>query len=50
MAKHPIWSSAARTDVRALDRETAIRLLEGFNRYLASGEGDVKQLQRTSFA
>lgn len=45
MAKHPIWSDAARADVRSLDRETAIRLLEAFNRYLISGEGDVKQLQ-----
>ena len=25
--------------------KTAIRLLEAFNRYLISGEGDVKQLQ-----
>jgi len=31
--------------MRSLDRETAIRLLEAFNRYLISGEGDVKQLQ-----
>lgn len=44
MAKHPIWSEAARADVRGLDRSTAIRLLEAFNRYLISGEGDVKQL------
>ena len=34
-----------RADVRALDRLTAIRLLETFNRYLISGEGDVKQLR-----
>lgn len=45
MAKHPIWSDAARADLHALDRTTAIRLLEHFNRYLISGEGDVKQLQ-----
>lgn len=45
MAKHPIWSDAARADVRALDRATAIHLLETFHRYLLSGEGDVKQLQ-----
>jgi len=44
MAKHPIWSDAARADVRSLDRATAIRLLEAFNCYLISGEGDVKQL------
>jgi mRNA-degrading endonuclease RelE of RelBE toxin-antitoxin system len=45
MAKHPIWSNAARADVRALDRATAIGLLESFNRYLATGEGNVKQLR-----
>lgn len=28
MAKHPIYSDAARADVRSLDRTTAIRLLE----------------------
>jgi mRNA interferase RelE/StbE len=44
VAKRPVWSEIARADVRALDRNTAIRLLEGFNRYLITGEGDVKRL------
>jgi mRNA-degrading endonuclease RelE of RelBE toxin-antitoxin system len=39
-----IWESAARADLRRLDRETAMRILRALTRYGESGEGDVKQL------
>jgi len=45
MSKHPVWSEAARADIRGLDRASALKLLESFNRYLITGEGDVKQLR-----
>jgi mRNA-degrading endonuclease RelE of RelBE toxin-antitoxin system len=45
MLRRPVWSDAARADIRALDRVTAMRLFEALFRYLASGEGDVKRLQ-----
>jgi hypothetical protein len=45
MLHRPVWSDAARADIRALDRATAMRLFDALSRYLASGEGDVKQLQ-----
>ncbi len=44
MAKKIIWTTAARADVRAIDRETAIHLLESLARFLFTEEGDVKQL------
>jgi mRNA-degrading endonuclease RelE of RelBE toxin-antitoxin system len=34
----------ARADVGAIDRETAIRLLQSLARFVATGEGDVKRL------
>ena len=45
MTKRVVWSNAARADVRALDQPTAMRLLEGLNRYVLTGEGDVKRLR-----
>ena len=52
MARQPAWSEVARSDIRALDRATAIQLLQNFNRFLTTGEGDVKQLkaEKMSFA
>ena len=44
MAKKIEWTTLARADVRAIDRETAIRLLESLARFLSSEEGDVKRL------
>lgn len=46
-----IWSPEARTDVRAIDRETAMQILYCIDRYLASRTGDVKKLKppRTGF-
>jgi len=45
MARRVEWSEAARADVRRIDRETAIRILEGLARFLSTSEGDVKLLQ-----
>jgi len=40
-----IWSPEARSDVRAIDRETALRVLRAINAFLESGEGDVRKLR-----
>jgi mRNA-degrading endonuclease RelE of RelBE toxin-antitoxin system len=40
-----IWSPEARTDLRAIERETAMQILYGVDRYLASRTGDVKKLK-----
>jgi len=45
MAKKIAWTDQARADVRAIDRQTAIDLLHGLARFLATEEGDVKRLQ-----
>jgi hypothetical protein len=39
------WSPQARADLRAIDRETALQILRGIDRYLSTGAGDVKKLQ-----
>lgn len=39
------WSPEARTDLRAIDRETAMQMLYCLDRYLASRSGDVKKLK-----
>lgn len=45
MAKKIEWTDAARADVRRIDRETAMRILEGLARFLLTEEGDVKLLK-----
>ena len=45
MAGQIIFSDEARSDLRSIDRETALRLLHGLVRYVATEAGDVKQLQ-----
>jgi mRNA-degrading endonuclease RelE of RelBE toxin-antitoxin system len=45
MAKKIAWTDQARADVRAIDRQTAIDLLHGLARFLATEEGDVKLLK-----
>lgn len=45
MAKKIAWTDQARADVRAIDRETALNLLHGLARFLATEEGDVKLLK-----
>lgn len=39
------WTDQARADLRAIDKDTALRILHTLTRYLVSGEGDVKRLQ-----
>jgi hypothetical protein len=43
--KTVIWSKEARADLRAIDRETALRILRSIDSYLTTGAGDVKKLQ-----
>ena len=38
------WSDEARADVRAINRDTALRLLKSLARFLETGVGDIKQL------
>jgi mRNA-degrading endonuclease RelE of RelBE toxin-antitoxin system len=45
MAKRVIFSAEARADVRAIDRETALRLLKALARFLETDAGNVKQLE-----
>jgi mRNA-degrading endonuclease RelE of RelBE toxin-antitoxin system len=44
MGKRVIFSDEARADLRAIDRETALRLLKALARFLATDAGSVKQL------
>ena len=46
-----LWSPEARADVRAIDRETAMKILHCVGRYLGNRTGDVKKLKppRTGF-
>jgi len=43
--KTVIWSPEARADLRAIDREIALRILRAIETYLTTGAGDVKKLQ-----
>ena len=45
MAKKIVWSDEARADVRAIDRATALWLLQGLARFTLTESGDVKQLE-----
>jgi mRNA-degrading endonuclease RelE of RelBE toxin-antitoxin system len=45
MSKKIIWTDQAKAQLRAIDQPTALRILHGVARYLATGEGDVKRLQ-----
>jgi mRNA-degrading endonuclease RelE of RelBE toxin-antitoxin system len=43
MAKKTVqWSPEARADLRAIDRETALRILRTVDSYLTTGTGDVR--------
>lgn len=42
---HIVWSEEGRTDLRAIDRQTAIDILHCTDRYLATRSGDVKKLK-----
>ena len=39
------WTDQARTDIRALDRTTAMHIFDGLYHYAATGVGDVKALK-----
>ncbi|MCA2971391.1 MAG: type II toxin-antitoxin system RelE/ParE family toxin [Acidobacteriaceae bacterium] len=45
MAKRLLWTLEARADIRAIDRDTALRLLKALDRFLRTETGDVKQLE-----
>ena len=45
MAKRVLWSPEARADLRAIDRDTALRLLKALDRFLKTEAGNVKQLE-----
>jgi mRNA-degrading endonuclease RelE of RelBE toxin-antitoxin system len=40
-----LWSPEARSDLRAIDREEAMRILNCLDRYLANRTADVKKLK-----
>ncbi|MBI3210896.1 MAG: type II toxin-antitoxin system RelE/ParE family toxin [Candidatus Solibacter usitatus] len=40
-----VWSPKARADLRRIDRQTAMRILQAIDLYSRIGEGDVKSLQ-----
>ena len=39
------WTEQAKSDLRAIDQITALRVLHVLARYLATGEGDIKRLR-----
>lgn len=45
MAKKIAWTDQAKADVRAIERQTAMDILHGLARFLATEEGDVKRLK-----
>jgi mRNA-degrading endonuclease RelE of RelBE toxin-antitoxin system len=45
MAKKIAWTDQAKADVRAIDREVAIDLLQKLAHFLQTEQGDVKRLQ-----
>jgi mRNA-degrading endonuclease RelE of RelBE toxin-antitoxin system len=45
MPQRVIFSLEARADLRAIDREIALRLLKSLAQFLASDTGNVKQLK-----
>lgn len=45
MPKKIAWTDPAKADLRAIDKDTALRILRTLARYLATGDGDVKRLQ-----
>jgi len=45
MPQRVIFSTEARADLRAIDQETALRLLKALARFVATDAGNVKQLE-----
>jgi mRNA-degrading endonuclease RelE of RelBE toxin-antitoxin system len=44
MAKKFAWTDQAKDDLRAIEQQTAMRILHGLARFVATDEGDVKKL------
>jgi hypothetical protein len=40
MAKEIAWTDQAKANVRAIDQQTAMRVLHGLARFIATDEGD----------
>jgi len=45
VATRVVWSTEARADLRAIDRDTALRLLRSLGRFMKTAVGNVKQLE-----
>jgi mRNA interferase RelE/StbE len=45
MPKTIVWKDRAKAELRAIEQETALRILHALARVIATGEGDVKRLQ-----
>ena len=43
--KRIIWTERAKSDIRKLDKITAMRVFAALHRFARTGEGDVKALQ-----
>ena len=43
--KRIIWTDRAKSDIRNLDRTTAMRIFATLDRFVKTGDGDVKTLQ-----
>jgi mRNA-degrading endonuclease RelE of RelBE toxin-antitoxin system len=39
-----VWSKSSRTELRAMNRDDAVRVLQALTRYEDSGDGDIKSL------
>ena len=44
-AKKIIWKDQAKDQLRAIDKDTALRILHALANFAATAEGDVKRLQ-----
>ena len=47
MAKRILWSAEARADVRAIDRDTALRLLKALDGRFAKFEAEIADLVKS---
>jgi hypothetical protein len=43
--KRVVWAEQARTDVRGIEKQTALQVLKTLARYAQTGQGDTKQLE-----
>ena len=45
MPRKIVWTDQVKTQLRAIDQPTALRILHALARLISTGEGDVKRLQ-----